>query len=304
MQRLLGVGIVLMWATAMAALFVRDVWPSWTAQDAPPMTRAQLGRLAREQQVGIFDAQDRRVGTAWSDISAKGDNPAIQGTVYVENLSILPRILVESLTEFDDQGELDSFNLEVFGVPLTNIRIHGERHGIYFPCELQLGPVFRQANLDASASRLIGDALRPFNYLPTLKVGQSWRMQVVDPMAAATTGKTQFTSVVARVTGKATLERDGKTLECFIVDTSPGQAKAWVGPDGRVYEQQVQLPGLGRLSVRDEPYSSKERERCRMRVRRSSDRAGVGGGTGSQPADHRPVEQLQQAIGKVLGGTL
>src|SRR6185369_17210571 len=33
MHKLLLTGVVLLWLTAMTALFMRDVWPAWTAQD-------------------------------------------------------------------------------------------------------------------------------------------------------------------------------------------------------------------------------------------------------------------------------
>jgi hypothetical protein len=296
MYRLMALGIVLLWLSAMTALFVRDVWPAWTAQDAPPMVRDELTRFGREQQLGIFNAEGKRVGTAWSNVALSGGNTAIQGTVYVEGISLVPVVLVETSTEFDTEGELDTFNLDVFGVPATVIKVHGERHGIYFPCEIQMGPLYRQANLDMAASRLIGDSLRPFSFLPTLKVGQSWRMQIIDPLSAAMGGSTRFTSIVARVTRKETIEHGGKSVECFVVETSPGQAKAWVGPDGRVCMQQVDVPMMGKMTVQDEPYKEHERERARIRVRRGGvDRDGARLDLG------RPIEKLKEGLNKALG---
>jgi hypothetical protein len=57
MHRLLTIGIVFLWVSAMTALFVRDVWPAWTAQDAPPMTPDELARFGPEQQLSICDAK-------------------------------------------------------------------------------------------------------------------------------------------------------------------------------------------------------------------------------------------------------
>jgi hypothetical protein len=228
----------------------------------------------------------------------------IHGTVLVEDLGIIPSVLVETMTEFDPKGELDNFSLDVFGVPMTVIKARGERHGIYLPCEIQVGPIFRQANLDAAASRLIGDAVRPFNFLPTLKVGQSWRMQVIDPLSAVMGGTTRFTPVIARVTGKETIqhvgdeEGEGKPVECFVVETSPGAAKAWVGLEGRVYKQQVDMPGLfGKLTVEDERYDEDRLEQARKRIRRT-------GGAEEDVARElgRKVQQLKTTISDVLGG--
>ncbi|MBI4579145.1 MAG: hypothetical protein HY718_05540 [Planctomycetes bacterium] len=303
MYRLLSVGIVLLWVTAMAALFVRDVYPAWTAQDAPPMTKEQLARLdQRQQQMAICDAGGKRLGTAWSDISSAGGNTSIRGTVHLEGIALVPVLLVETSTDFDPQGELDSFNLDVFGVPATTIKVRGERHGIYFPCEIQIGPLFRQANLEMAASRLLGDAFRPFNYLPALKVGQSWRMQVIDPVSAALGGGTRFTAVVARVTGKETIEYRGRPIECFVVETSPGRAKAWVDAEGCVFRQQVELPGLGRLIVSDEPYDDEARTRARRRVRRGNDEGEHVGAAATIKEIARPIEVLRTSITNVLGG--
>lgn len=298
MYRMLTIGVVLLWVSAMTALFVRDVLPAWTAQEAPPMTREELVRFGGEQQLGIFDAKGKRIGTAWSSVSTRGSNAVIQGTVHVEGLRLVREVLVETSTEFDAEGELDTFNVDVFGVPATVIQVRGERHGIYFPCEIQMGPLRRQANLDMAATRLIGDAVRPFNYLPTLKVGQAWRMQVIDPLSAAMGGTTRFTSIVARVTGQETIEGpDGKPIEGYVVETTPMQTKAWVGSNGRVYVQQAQVPMLGNVTVRDEPFRQQQREDARRQVRRTGPDDDARGNPLS-----RPMEQLKKTISDALEG--
>ncbi len=300
MYRLLSVGIVISWAAAMGTLFMRDVYPAWTAQDAPPMTHDQLARFGgHAQQLGIYDGQGKRRGTAWSDISSAGSNTAIHGTIYLEDLPMVPVLLVETSTEFDEKGELDNFTLQVFGVPLTTIRVHGERHGIYFPCEIHVGPLFRQANLEMAASCMLGESFRPFSYLPTLKVGQSWRMQVIDPLSAALGSSTRFVPVVARVTGKEMLAAGNGSKECFVVETSPGQAKAWVDPEGHVLKQEVNVPGFGKLSVVDEKYEEDARARVRNRVRHESD---GGGRHAIWKRLSAPVDALRKSISKSVNG--
>ena len=200
----------------MAALFVRDVLPSWTAQDFNPVRPAAITQLKlQKQQYGIFLGDGARIGTAWGRIEANQNATAadLHGTVLIEKSSIMNAILIETVSSFDAEGALDSFNLDVFGVRLPGVRtgsamkihVHGERRGIYFPCEMQFGTFFKEASLDVSASRLIGDSLRPFSYLPSLSVGQAWRMQILDPVAVALSGKTQFRSIIARVTGTETI---------------------------------------------------------------------------------------------------
>jgi hypothetical protein len=269
MYRLFTAGVVLLWVSAMTALFVRDIWPAWSAQDAPPMTRNNVAELGhRQEQFGILQASDgRRLGTAWSDLQTTPERTIIRGTVATAAQGILPSLRIETETEFDPTGGLDSFELRVLGLPGTRINVHGERRGIYFPVEMHLGTFHRQANLDMAATRLIGDSMRPFTFLPTLHVGQSWRMQVLDPMAAALGGKTQFRSIVARVTRTESIEHGGKMVTCFVVETSPQQIVAWVDPVGRVLVQELEVPGFGRIQVREEPYDEVARTGAQNTIR-------------------------------------
>lgn len=271
MYRLFAIGVLLLWVSAMAALFVRDVWPAWTAQDPPPMTREQFARLHEQwQQYSICGGDDRRLGTAWSHVVASGSNTTVYGTLVVEGLSFIPPVRIETVTEFDAAGGLDSFRLDLHGPAIPTIKVHGERRGIYFPCELQFGTLHRQANLDLAASRLIGEGLRPFTFLPTLSVGQSWRMQLLDPLSAVLGGKAQFKPIVARVTGMETIEHPARScemVECFVVQTHPGEAQAWVDPDGRVLVQEVEMPGLGKVRVSREPCKRAGLEAAKKRIR-------------------------------------
>lgn len=268
MYRWLFIAVVLLWLTAMAALVRRDVWPAWTAQDVPRIEAARFAGAGREEQFGIFDSEQNRIGTAWSDVRREmGGNTAMTGTVLIEGLPLIPPVRFESATEFDPAGELDSFCLDVYGVPMT-IKVHGERRGIYFPCELQVGPMVRQANLEMSASHLIGESFRPFTVLPKLHVGQSWRMQILDPFSAIRNQKAEFKPVVAQVTGTEKILVEGKgQVECFVVEIREQGSKAWVADDGQVLRQEVAVPGLKKLALQAEPYSAKARSQARDRVR-------------------------------------
>ena len=63
MYRLIGIGVFLLWVTAMVSLFVRDILPAWTAQDPPHLTGEQY-RLLDEpnQQFQVVDAKGRLQG--------------------------------------------------------------------------------------------------------------------------------------------------------------------------------------------------------------------------------------------------
>jgi len=279
MYRLLTAAVIVLWLSAMATLFVQDVLPSWTAQSVPPFSPGLVAE--QDQQCGIFLSNGTQIGRAWSSVEVNSSSftASLSGTVLIEGLPLINAIRIETVSEFDAEGSLDSFNLRVFGVripgvrrgPGARIRVHGERRGIYFPCEMQFGTLRKEANLDVSASRLIGDSLRPFSYLPTLSVGQAWRMQILDPVAVALTGKTQFKSIIARVTGVERIAEGGKEIDCFVVETSPDKTKAWVDKVGRVVRQEVELPGVGTIILREEEYKKELRMDAAKRVPAWSD---------------------------------
>ncbi len=294
MYRLLVISVVLAWVGAMTALVVRDVLPAWTAQDAPRLTREHFAALSDEpEQFAILGPDGRRLGTGWGDIARSGSNTSVHGTMLVEKLGPVS-VLIETMTEFDAAGELDTFNLDVYvyGVP-TRVRVRGERRGIYFPCEFQVGTIRREANLDLSASRLIGDTLRPFNHLPDLKVGQSWRMQLIDPLSLIS-GQARFTPIVVTVTGTDTIEHLGSKVQAFVVHTRPGETTAWVAADGRVLKQEADVPGLGRIVVQSEAYSEQQRNQARERYGPSPAR--------SVPAASRPSGMDFNLLRKSLRG--
>ena len=267
MYKWMLIAVVGLWLAAMTALIRRDVWPAWTAQDAPSIDAGRLGPRASEKYV-IRDADDHPIGTAWSEVRCELDgNTTIEGTIVVEGLTLIPPVRIESVTGFDRAGELDNFHLDVYGVPMTVISVHGERRGIYFPCELQIGVIRRQANLDMAASRMIGESLRPFTVLPKLHVGQSWRMQILDPLSAIQRKQPDFKSVVAQVTGRETIETETRDrVECFVVEIRDQQTKAWVADDGRVLRQEVAVPGLRKLTLTAQEFDEDSRKQARQRV--------------------------------------
>ncbi|NLX12866.1 MAG: hypothetical protein GXY44_04325 [Phycisphaerales bacterium] len=251
----------------MSALFMRDVWPAWTAQEPPPMTTERLARLAdHKTQLGIFAGNGNRLGTAWREMTTTGATSTLYGTVLTEPHGIIPATRTETTTDFNAEGGLEAFTLAVYGIPETLIQATGERHGIFFPCEFQFGVLRRRVNLDLSATRMIGDSLQPFGYLPELRVGQAWRMQILDPLSALAGGKVRFQSVVARVTGSEVIDHQGRPVECFVVVTDPHPIKAWVDDQGQVCVQEAEMPGFGKVVLRAEPYDALARQQARQRI--------------------------------------
>ncbi len=271
MQRLLGAAVVLLWISAMYFLIKKDVWPMLSAQDVPPITSEQLAQLDnREHQFGIFQVNDagrsERIGTAWHEVRHGPVLTTMTGNVLIEGFRMMPVVRIQTKTDFDKEGLLDSFRLDVYGIPMTKIHIFGERRGIYFPIDMQIGPLNRHKRLHLPESRLISESIQPFTVLPKLQVGQSWRMQVLDPMTAILSRNAKMTSVVARVTGKESIPYEGESVSCYIVETLPEQVKAWVDEEGRVLRQSTKLPGFGEIVVIMETFKPEKLQDAQVRV--------------------------------------
>lgn len=257
MHRAFGILVTLLWLVAMGELVRHEVWPRWTAQDPPRIVSRAENERSRRSQSGIYDAREQRVGTAWSMVQPTGDQFHMDSTVVLTDVPPLPPIRIQMVATLTGDGAVDEFDLDLFGVrdvygkPLK-IEIRGESYGQYIPCTLQVGSFRRTFKLDAAASRLVSDGIRPFDVLRNLQVGQSWRMQMLDPISAALSHQAKIDPVIARVERKETILRDGQPVECFLV--TAGRSRAWVAPDGRVLVQEVEAPGLGRLTVRDEEF--------------------------------------------------
>jgi hypothetical protein len=257
MYRLGSIAIVLTWLVAMTALVVRDVWPAWTAQDPPPLDVDMLASTQQYSQAGIFDGTGHRIGTAWSRLRPFGEHLRMQNAVALRHLRPFPPVRIETSIVFRQAGDIDEFDLDVYGFvdasgePI-DINMRGERYGAYIPCVLEVGPFRRTFKLDAASSLRIADSIRPFDVLPDLHVGQSWRMQLLDPVSAMLNQSARIEGVIAHVVAKETIEHNGQSIECFRVEAD--RARAWVQPEGNVVRQEVEVPGFGRLRIEEEPY--------------------------------------------------
>jgi len=269
MHRLFGILATSLWLVAMGELVVHEVWPRWTAQDPPKIVDRARNERSRRTQSAIYDPRQRLVGRVWSRLQPTGDQFHLETTIVLTELASLPPIRIETAFTLTGDGTVDDFDLDLIGVrdPDGNpvkIEMHGESYGRYIPCTLQVGVFRRTFKLESAASRIMGDAIRPFDVLRDLKVGQSWRMQVLDPISAVFNQRTTVNSVVARVERKETILHDGRPVDCFLVVA--GRARAWVASDGCVLVQEADVPGIGRLTIRDEPYDEEQWHEARSRV--------------------------------------
>ena len=112
----------------------------------------------------------------------------------------------------------------------------------------------------------MGESMRPFSVLPNLEVGRCWQIKLFNPIRQLIGRRADFESVVVEVTGKETIEHQGRTVECFRVEAR--DVVAFVDEVGRVIEQRVHLPMIGGIVLRDEPYDEAARQAARQRISR------------------------------------
>ena len=259
-----------------AALMVRDVLPDWLAGQ-PPMSQAlQLGpREETNIQIGIFDAEGRRIGYSWTRSRRTGDLITVRHRTVLEALELpldvaIPTLRIDTDLNYHGRTSLDQLWVRVHGL---GIRICLEGEAIPpddFPCQWQVDERRGEFVLSAETTRAIGDALRPFETLTGLYVGRSWRVKLVNPLGGIIPGwgerNMMRDTMLVRVTGVERVEHRGALLEAFVIEAD--RLRAWVTPEGRVVRQQLDLPLFGTLTMIDEPYDEELRAQVLARTMR------------------------------------
>ena len=107
------------------------------------------------------------------------------------------------------------------------------------------------AHAESDVGRVITGGFNPFNRLANIDVGQTWRVQVFNPVAVLTNLGPRFLSILVRVTGRERLVVKGTTHDCLVVEAP--NARAWVDAHGDVVMQEMVLPISGTLRLVREP---------------------------------------------------
>lgn len=260
-NRILGAATIILMMSVNAALLTRDVLPAWLAGEPPEPVALQLSDNKHvKTQFGIFD-RERRIGYAWSSHERTGELVTAKHTtallpLHLPQSVVTPALRVETIMRYQGASHLEELRIQVygFGVP---IRFSGEYYPPgEFPCEWQVDDRRGELVLPASATRALGDVLRPFGGLTGLEVGRSWRIKMVNPLAGVIPGwadrMVSSRSILARVVAKATIEHRGEKIEAFVIQAD--RIRAWVTPDGRLLRQELELPVLGAIRLEKEPY--------------------------------------------------
>lgn len=270
LNRRVGVIAALLALGFNGALFSREVLPELLADD-PPQSRAM--RLEpgdeRAEQFGIFDPQGLRIGTCWTRIGRSGDVVTVNNWVALDGRALGTTLVSTRLTFNTDltyiyDERLSDLKFRVFGFGRV-IQVHGEYvPPADFSCDWQFGQRRGNFLLPASVTQTVGDLVRPFDSLTGLKVGQRWRLAVLNPLAALMSGLNPADrctdTIVIHVRAEETIQHNRRSVKVFRVESD--HFRAWVTPEGRVLRQETEMPMFGSLTLADEPFNAASREQA------------------------------------------
>ncbi|MBX3395052.1 MAG: hypothetical protein KF841_06755 [Phycisphaerae bacterium] len=274
MTRAIGILITVVWLGCMVALFQRDIVPYWRAQD-PPSQQIPDGAY----QVAMTNGSGRRLGTTWITTFHTGTNVNVHSLTQLDLgaisavLPVAGPLFVESDLSYDHSQHLEEFLFRL-ETALVTARVRGVRFGQQFACEARIGTVKQSMAIDADLSKYLGDSLRPFTHLQGLRIGQTWRLRLLDPIALLSRSSVEFTTRLVRVTARESIDHGGMAVECFRIETDG--TVAWATDSGRVILQEVQVPLLGKWMLADEPYSDRARLEAKREVRQLRDSRNFG----------------------------
>jgi len=129
--------------------------------------------------------------------------------------------------------------------------LHGERFHSDFSFTFESGPMEQAFKVPLIEGGMIADALSPFSQLTDIKVGQTWRIQMFNPIGALTGIGDRFLPMLISVTGKERIATPEGERECLVVEST--NAKAWVDSRGVVVAQEITLPMPLKLRIIRQP---------------------------------------------------
>lgn len=270
LNRWVGIACFAAMLAANLALFTHDILPAWFAGEAPKgeILSMQPGDKPR-RQYGIFDKTGARIGSSWSLSNLLGGElidlrtrTALESIPLGPNL-VTPQAVINSSLVYRRSGILDHFRMTVHGFPLE-VRLEGELQASgEFPCQWVIGPHSGSFILSERATKSFGDMIRPFDTLPNLFVGKTWRVDLFNPLTQMMpgVGSSGFSaqSMLVRVEAEEPLQHRGQTVTAFRVESEG--LRAWVAADGRVLRQEVQMPLFETLTLVEEPFDEEAHRR-------------------------------------------
>ncbi len=215
---------------------------------APPVQVPVGGEKKPVRMQFVIDSQRwGRIGQSWSEFWRIQSGAVARSTTLLTAGPFGKRVRVDSSLGFDARDQLDELKVWVHGLPAP-VEIEAASYGQDFPCIITIGKQRHEFALRQDMASAFAEVFRPFVFLKGLRVGQTWRIASINPLGCLWGEDPTPEPIVARVTRRETVDYMGRKTECFRVETKG--AVAWVDDQGRVLLQQVDLPVLGKVSIR------------------------------------------------------
>lgn len=154
------------------------------------------------------------------------------------------RLNIASVYRVDPKGNLQGFDMKVStadsddGLFTVEGRLNGEMMEV--TSKGMVSVLNRNMRFRYEPRGVVSDALRPFDRLPGLHVGQHWDTRMINPF----TGAVDVVRVEVKRLGF--IDWNGEAVSAFEVDqhAGPVTSRTWVRLDGVILRQEVPLPLL------------------------------------------------------------
>lgn len=261
MRHLFDLTIVTVWCCSLAGLVWHDMWPSWTA-GSPPL-QVPMGQIEKpiQMQFAIDSQRFGHMGSSWVEFWRMEAGVIARSTTLLEAHPFRKTIRVDSHVGFNPSGHVDDLKVWVYGLP-AQVMVEAASYGEDFPCIVTVGDQRHEFTLQKERAAAFAEVFQPFVYLKGLRVGQTWRIASINLLGSLWGEDPSPQPVIARVISREQIDHLGRKVECFRVETQG--AAAWVDDQGRVLLQEVDLPMLGKASIRlQEGFDQKALQRAR-----------------------------------------
>jgi hypothetical protein len=273
--RLVSVAILIYWSVAAFWLLTWEILPELSLGYPPDLRSiAAVGDDSKPVKWSIDVIEDpqkhpetrRSVGQAITSTKRTADL-GVDLTSHVtfdagELIKSIPfankpdvRLNVDSLYKVDPKGSLKKFEIivSVAGTNERQFQVTGEVEDKVMEVTARgIVPILnRSMKFPYEEHGVVYDALRPFDRLPGLHVGQRWETRMINPFTGA------VETVRVEVLRRHIIDWNGEAVSAFEVAQHAGTvtAKTWVRLDGMILRQEVPLPFFKMILERmpDEP---------------------------------------------------
>jgi hypothetical protein len=275
--RWLALTIIAFWLATAGWLVCRDLWPRWRPGEPPPyhidlIEEVHRGQAHKTQWVVLEDDRETTRAESWVEHLDKDDTFVLhlefkhRPTFRAPAAGLVPRMrFVSSLLRVTREGSLRELGVRVavngtfpfFPAPIQGtLLLAGEVRGEHFFPRYQVeqsGLTLKEGSLAPVEVSYHGSVLvpqHPVNKIQGLRPGQSWRMPVVDPFAAAFGFADAVRHVNARVLPEPQLLRwKDKQKTCLVIEYEGEDEKAatWVEAGSGLVQRQEAAFGGNRL---------------------------------------------------------